>query len=434
MNNLIHSIFDGKRTIILGFGREGKESFNLISKYIPSELLTIADQNDSSIPEHIKQQYRCITGPDYLENINDFDIIVKSPGISEHFMEGIPEDKITSQTDIFLQQYHNRVIGITGTKGKSTTSSLIAHMLTTAGIKNVLVGNIGIPAFSALNSIDDETVIVMELSAHQLNHIKTAPHIALFLNIREEHLDHFGTFEQYFKAKCNIFTKQGKNDILIIDRREKEITDRILNSPTSVVSHIESINIENTKDMQTQLRGQHNKTNLAFAAEAVSHFNIPREIIEEGARSFTPLPHRLQYVGTYSGIEFYNDSISTIPDSAMAAMSALGNVGTIILGGFDRGISYKKFAKHLAKCNGLNIIATGDAGKRICELVKEQNYNCNIFYAANMKEIIELAFEHTPKDTKCLLSPAASSYDQYKNFEERGRYYVTCIHDYVETH
>ena len=118
----------------------------------------------------------------------------------------------------------------------------------------------------------------------------------------------------------------------------------------------------------------------------------------------------------------------------MAAMSALGNVGTIILGGFDRGISYKKFAKHLAKCNGLNIIATGDAGKRICELVKEQNYNCNIFYAANMKEIIELAFEHTPKDTKCLLSPAASSYDQYKNFEERGRYYVTCIHDYVETH
>ena len=186
--------------------------------------------------------------------------------------------------------------------------------------------------------------------------------------------------------------------------------------------------------MQTQLRGQHNKTNLAFAAEAVSHFNIPREIIEEGARSFTPLPHRLQYVGTYSGIEFYNDSISTIPDSAMAAMSALGNVGTIILGGFDRGISYKKFAKHLAKCNGLNIIATGDAGKRICELVKEQNYNCNIFYAANMKEIIELAFEHTPKDTKCLLSPAASSYDQYKNFEERGRYYVTCIHDYVETH
>ena len=210
MNNLIHSIFDGKRTIILGFGREGKESFNLISKYIPSELITIADQNDSSIPEDIKQQYRCITGPDYLENINDFDIIVKSPGISEHFMEGIPEDKITSQTDIFLQQYHNRVIGITGTKGKSTTSSLIAHMLTTAGIKNVLVGNIGIPAFSALNSIEDETVIVMELSAHQLNHIKTAPHIALFLNIREEHLDHFGTFEQYFKAKCNIFTKQGE--------------------------------------------------------------------------------------------------------------------------------------------------------------------------------------------------------------------------------
>ena len=154
MNNLIHSIFDGKRTIILGFGREGKESFNLISKYIPSELITIADQNNSSIPDDIKQQYRCISGPNYLDNINDFDIIVKSPGISEHFMEGIPEDKITSQTDIFLQQYHNRVIGITGTKGKSTTSSLIAHMLTTAGIKNVLVGNIGIPAFSALNSID----------------------------------------------------------------------------------------------------------------------------------------------------------------------------------------------------------------------------------------------------------------------------------------
>ena len=106
MNNLIHSIFDGKRTIILGFGREGKESFNLISKYIPSELITIADKNDSSIPDNIKKQYHCITGPDYLENINYFDIIVKSPGISEHFMEGIPDDKITSQTDIFLQQYH----------------------------------------------------------------------------------------------------------------------------------------------------------------------------------------------------------------------------------------------------------------------------------------------------------------------------------------
>lgn len=446
MRKIIQDIFSDKKILILGFGREGKESLSLISKYIPKNNITIADRSNISIPYNVSQQFNCITGEDYARDINQYDIIVKSPGIPEHVISNVEKDKITSQTDIFLRRYHHQVIGVTGTKGKSTTSSLIAHILTTAKIDNVLVGNIGIAPFSAIGSIKDDTIIVMELSAHQLKHIHTAPHISIFLNIHEEHLDHFITFDNYFDSKCNIFLRQNETDLLFIDKNDIEVVLKA-QSP-NVRSKVRFVDIDLANNIQTNLCGKHNQTNASFAIEVANLLQISDEEVIKSLNSFTPLHHRLENLGTYNGIEFINDSISTIPEAAIAALTSLDRVGTIILGGYDRGISYKKLAKHLSKQKDLNIIVIGQAGERISQLIEEiqqkrqensvetdrqsieMTSNTKIYHAKDMAEVIDIAYKVTPIGSKCLLSPAASSYDQYNNFEERGKHYEELIKTY----
>lgn len=446
MRKIIQDIFSDKKILILGFGREGRESLSLISKYIPNSNITIADRSDISIPNNISQQFNCITGVDYAKDIDQYDIIVKSPGIPEYIIADVDKHKITSQTDLFLRRFHHQVIGVTGTKGKSTTSSLIAHILTTAKIDNVLVGNIGIAPFSAIDSINDDTIIVMELSAHQLKHIHIAPHISIFLNIHEEHLDHFITFDNYFSSKCNIFLKQSETDLLFIDKNDIEIVLKA-QSP-NVKSKVRFVDIDLANNIQTNLCGKHNQTNASFAIEVANLLQISDKDIIKSLNSFTPLHHRLENLGRYNGIEFINDSISTIPEAAIAALTSTDNVGTIILGGYDRGISYKKLAKHLSKQKNLNVIVTGKAGERISQLIdeilqkqqdscqetdtkaKENNANVKVYHAKDMAEIIDIAYKVTPTGSKCILSPAASSYDQYNNFEERGKHYEELIKAY----
>ena len=193
----------GKRILIAGFGREGKSTLRFLQNYMPEAMVGIADRNESAFQDVDKERYNLYFGDDYLKASSDYDVVIKTPGISVKDID-IDLSKITSQTDLFLETFHNQVIGITGTKGKSTTSTLIYHLIKESGNDVILAGNIGIPILDCVNDISERTIIVYELSAHQLQFINRSPRVGILLNVFEEHLDHFGTFEKYKDAKVNV--------------------------------------------------------------------------------------------------------------------------------------------------------------------------------------------------------------------------------------
>lgn len=437
MKSLFQKYILDKKVLILGFGREGKSTLRFIRQHYPEVLIGIADKNINLSLDDIEpiDRKNLFLGEDYLQAINEFDVIIKSPGIELNEKSPDLENKILrSQTGLFLECYHNQIIGITGTKGKSTTSTLIHHILKNAGKKTIFVGNIGQPPFDLIHQIDNETHIVFELSAHQLEYVADAPHIAILLNIFQEHLDYFGTMEKYIQAKMNIGRFQRKEDFFIYDAKNKNIGAQLLKLEVLATKiaipeigetgtgggHPFSINLnfENGK-----LRGNHNLKNTFAAALACKISGISDELIESGVESFEPLEHRLEFVGNFCGIDFYNDSISTIPESTMEAVKTLKNINTLILGGFDRGINYEELILFLAESTVEHFIFTGPAGKRMKEMFDPQkNAVQKTYIISRFNELPEFILKTEPGKS-CLLSPAASSYDQFNNFEERGHAY-----------
>ena len=207
---------NGKRILIAGFGREGKSTLRFLQRYMPNAIISIADRNESAFQDVDKERYSLYFGDDYLKASSDYDVVIKTPGISVKDVD-IDFSKITSQTDLFLEAYHNQVIGITGTKGKSTTSTLIYHLLKESGNEVILAGNIGIPILDCVDDINERTIVVYELSAHQLQFINKSPHVGILLNVFEEHLDHFGTFEKYKEAKINVLRYMSDGDVAVVN-------------------------------------------------------------------------------------------------------------------------------------------------------------------------------------------------------------------------
>lgn len=431
-----------KSLFILGFGKEGQSTYQLIRKLFPEKALTIADINlNNTSALHLKnidKNATVLLGENYLSEITNFDLIIKSPGIY------LPETvkNISSQTDLFLQFYHKQTIGITGTKGKSTTASLTHHILIQSGKDALLVGNIGSPPFDFVEQITDETIIVFELSSHQLTNITQSPSIAVFLNLFPEHLDHYPDFETYGKAKSQIFKQISPNGIQIFDIDQKNLNNYLntsipkiqtlgYSSKKTVDCFLEDDQIFIREDKNytpvihkneiKNLIGQHNLQNIMAAILACVQKRVEVKNIQEAIISFKSLEHRLEYVGCYAGIRFYNDSIATIPEACIMAVKALPETITLLLGGFDRGLDYSALYRFLKSSPVKNLIFMGEAGKRMKDEFQyfiTKPKNC--LFVDSLQE----AFIHIPKLTKqgkvCLLSPAAASYDQYKNFEERG--------------
>ena len=448
----------GKRILILGFGREGKSTLKLLQRLIPSTSITICDKNPDafkflSVDE--TEGLSFITGNNYPCSFTEYDLIIKSPGISL-YNEGFNYEtsEVTSQTDLFLQLYWERVIGITGTKGKSTTSSLIYHILKTAGIDSVYGGNIGIPLFDLIDQINENTIIVCELSSHQLEFIQRAPHISVLLNIYQEHLDHYRSFTEYQQAKYNIGLKQTHNDYFIYNQSDKIITEILANSPlkSTLIGYppadqslifekerslyLKTNNEERKiidKDFATQLKGEHNISNAVIASICASLVGVKSNQIAHGIATFTPLEHRMEFVGCLQSKHFYNDSISTIPEATIAAIESLKPISTLILGGYDRGIDYSVLTKYLENGQVENVVTTGPAGLHLFELLSENTVINELFYYNKFDEAVLKAIEITPQNGICLLSPAASSYNEFRNFEERGSRFKQLVRDSVGT-
>lgn len=403
---------EDKSILILGFGKEGRSTFSFLSKHFSGCKVGIADQNTQIADEGIYAQLHL--GKDYLQAINDYDLIIKSPGI---MLRDIPEntkEKITSQTDLFLREFGRQTIGVTGTKGKSTTASLIYHLLKNTGKHAVLMGNIGLPAFNIIEKINADNLIVYELSAHQLELVHSSPHIAVLLNIFLEHLDYFGTFERYKQAKLNIFRFQKTGDSAFCG---EEISD--------LAGHCETA--KNLKDgfrpedllQRCGLMGEHNLNNILLAFRVLQCLGVPLAKLPQALTGFNALPHRLEYVGNFAGVDFYNDSISTVPQSTMAAVKSIPQVDTLILGGFDRGLDYKELVDFLTETEIKNIFFLGKAGKRMLKLFEDSINHKNLFPVVDLSAVF-VQLQEFQDVSCCLLSPAAASYDQFHNFEHRG--------------
>lgn len=408
----------GKRILIAGFGREGKSTLRFLQNYMPEAIVGIADKNESAFQDLDKERYKLYFGDEYLKASSDYDVVIKTPGISVKDID-IDFSKITSQTDLFLEAFHSQVIGITGTKGKSTTSTLIYHLIKESGNDVILAGNIGIPILDCVNDISEKTIIVYELSAHQLQFINKSPRVGILLNVFEEHLDHFGTFEKYKDAKINVLRYMSEDDFAIVNQST-------LNGQQSTVAHcidfenadFEDYNI-NWEDIP--LPGEHNIMNVKAALCACKSYGLSLENIIPHLYTFKSLEHRQEYVGIFKGVKFYNDSISTIPQATIAALKTIKNVNFLLLGGFDRGIDYEPLVTYLKENTLPLILITGQAGQTIKNKLQDAEYKGNILEYTDMQSAFEIIRRLAKCGDVCLLSPAAASYDRYKNFEERGR-------------
>lgn len=421
--NTIFKRLRGKRILILGFGREGKSSLSFIQKFLPHAEVGIADKNEAAFKD-LLENTKNLTNPlnpklyfgdNYFDAINDYDIVLKTPGISL-LGKNVDLSKITSQTDLFLEEFHDQIIGITGTKGKSTTSTLIYHLLKESGRDAILAGNIGIPVFDIIERINSGTIVVFELSAHQLQFIHRSPHIGILLNVFEEHLDHFGTFEAYRNAKLNIIRKMGERDWAVTNDEFCYEADKMMIRSLNYQYYDFGVNWDDVP-----LKGDHNRMNIKAALCAIHAFGITIDEVLPYLYTFQPLEHRQELVGTFHGVTFYNDSISTIPQAAIAAIKTIKNVTFLLLGGFDREIDYSPLVEYL-KMNPLkHILFTGKAGERMVKMLQDAGYQGDIKKIKDLNEAFEIIKGLSKPGDVCLLSPAAASYDQYKNFEERGR-------------
>ena len=450
MFDLILNRLRGKRILILGFGREGRSSLHFLNKYLPDAVVGVADKNEMELVQHF--------GTGYLNAIYDYDIVIKTPGISlkDFDTKGV---EITSQTDLFFNQFRKQTIGISGTKGKSTTTSLIYHLMKSSGRDAILTGNIGIPCFDILEDIKPETIVVYELSAHQLEFVHQSPHVGVLLNVFEEHLDHFGTFNLYKQAKFNLLRYMDENDTAIV---HESILDGVSTSSTTCDTQIPEIvrglpkktivfsqfDFDDLIDRTAlPVKGEHNYQNVKAALLACDAYGVDYRELIPYLYSFKPLEHRLEPVGTFAGVTFVNDSISTIPQATIQACRALGRVDFLLLGGLDRGINYQPLADFLKQNPVPHLLFTGEAGKRMMQLISSVSTGSTtveakvpepavpeasrrvegpiLSYYASMEEAFSYLAAHAQTGDVCLLSPAAPSYDQYKNFEERGAKFKT---------
>ncbi|MDD4086142.1 MAG: UDP-N-acetylmuramoyl-L-alanine--D-glutamate ligase [Bacteroidales bacterium] len=411
----------GKKLLIAGFGKEGRSSLRFVRENLPQADVTIADHN-AMLQTEITENFPDVSflgGPKCLNKLDEFDLVLKSPGMK------LPDkiDKtvqISSQTDLFLAAFHKQIIGITGTKGKSTTSHLIYHLLREAGRKAVLVGNMGTPCFDSIPDLKPDTLIVFELSAHQLQYVRHSPHVALLLNVFEEHLDYFGNLTAYRNAKLNILRYAATSDYALADIRLKAFV-----SDTGAWVHFVDPDLpSDDQPLPISLPGSHNQFNAAMAMYAVEKFGVSREESLHSLAGFEGLPHRLQLVGPYDGVRYVNDSIATVPEATIAALQAWPQTNYLILGGFDRGINYKQLIEYLIDSPPEMIFFTGVAGKRIVEGLQERNYSATMHPFEELEEVFDYLKLHAEAGQVCLLSPAAASYDKYQNFEQRGEKFL----------
>jgi UDP-N-acetylmuramoylalanine--D-glutamate ligase len=423
---------------IAGYGLEGKSNY---AYFANQGDVTIVDERETV--DDLPDSVQTILGEGAFEKLADFDLVVRTASLAPGKIK--TNGKVWSATNEFFAKCSTDIIGVTGSKGKGTTVSLIASILKAAGKKVSVVGNIGRPALDALEEANQSDVVIYELSSFQLWDIEKSPHIAVVLMIEPDHLDIHASFDEYIAAKANIRKFQSMNDICFYHPTNKyarqiaatsswpEQAHRYNDSADSMSVYIKdgTFYIGEQAICSTdaiQLPGAHNLENACAAISAAWLYTQDTRAIEQGLRAFHGLDHRLKFVRELDGRRYYDDSIATTPTSAIAAMQSFGQLKVVILGGSSKGATFEEVAKAAEGNNVRCAILIGDEATKI-----EQDFSLtnvptiNLGSDITMNQIVKAARDQSQEGDVIILSPACASFGMFKSYSDRGDQFIAAV-------
>lgn len=435
-----------KHVAIVGLGISNIPLINFLSKL--GCKITLFDRKDieefstSEIKLFNSLNIKFVFGKNYLNYINGFDYIFKTPSIRadiEEFENARKEGCIvTSEIEELLKYCPAKIYGVTGSDGKTTTTTILYNLLKNTGYNTHIGGNIGFPIFNKIEDIKETDRVVLELSSFQLMNINVSPDVSVITNISPNHLDYHKDMNEYINCKKNIFKFQNEYNLTILNQDcsitrsfEKETKSRIRkfsllsDVPSEVIKngayfrdnklYVLNQRIFNKNDMK--IKGLHNIANFACAILATIP-DVPYSVIKDFVLKFNGVKHRNEFVDTINNIHFYNDSIASSPTRTLATLSSFDQKVTLILGGYDKNISYTPLENGISKIKKIYLI--GATKYKIYDVFKKYSKDIEILMFDNLKELVFHAYRHAIADDIILLSPASASFDMFKNFEDRG--------------
>lgn len=456
--NDILTVIPHSSVLILGLGTEGWSTYRFLRQRWPDLPLAVADQrllqelsSEQQATLQQDQQTTLLLGADYLDQISRYSLIFKAPGIPRS-LPAIQTavtggTRLSSNTELFFALCPGKIIGITGTKGKSTTSAVIHHVLQAGGLSTVLVGNIGTPALDTIDQIQADTLVVFELSSHQLELLHTSPHIAIIQDITTEHLDYYATTEEYQAAKAPIASFQRPEDVTLYNADSAVATRLAAASPGKHLSYglsnqpAHAAYVEDNtiywRDSSGQavpiletsaipLPGKHNQYNVlpAVIVGALHDLTIPA--ISQALRSFRGLPHRLELVHEEVGVRFYDDSLATNPFATIQALESFDGPVVLIAGGYERQQDFGELAAVIARQNLAGLVLFRPTGERLAGEVEQaaqqsQSTVPPTRFVESMTEAVQQARQLMPSTGGVILmSPASASFGRFKDYRDRG--------------
>ena len=447
----------GKKVAIIGMGVSNipllDYLYNLHAKVTVFDEREQININKEAVEKIHTYSFELITGEGALEKLVGFDVIFRSPSCRPDRPEILQEIEkgavLTSEIEMVLSLSPATIIGITGTEGKTTTTSIIYAIIQKSGKKCFLGGNIGKPIFTQIKDMKPEDIVVLELSSFQLMNAEISPHISVVTNIYPDHLNVHKSYEEYREMKKNIFKYQTNQDIVVLNYDNEFTRDFSKEAKGKVTFFSSKEKLENgytydekeetikycengvrrhlLKREEIKLRGIHNYENICAALAATAPI-IDIETQIQAIKEFCGVAHRLEFIRELHGVKWYNDSIGTSPASTIAGLKSFDENIILLAGGSDKGLDYTEIGQIIAQKVG-TLILTGPTSAKIEKATKLalKNKKIRIYYCSNMQETVNLANEVAKKGDVVLLSPASASFDLYTNFEQRGNVFRECV-------
>lgn len=418
--------FKGKKVALLGFGIENQAFLGWLQKQKIDCEIVICDADKNLKKNFNLSKYGNIKwqlGAGYDGNLDNFDLVSRIAGyplfareIKKAIKAGV---EISSPLKLFFEFCPSKnIIGVTGSKGKGTTSGLIYEILQTVGKQVFWGGNIGIPMFSFMDKIKKDDFVVLELSSFQLEDMETSPRIAVITNLFKEHLapadpknpNYHKSMEDYVDAKLNIVKYQKRNSVAVINKNIRFRNKKLGNGKKVYFT---------ASDFESKLVGEHNKENIAAAFKVIKVVGIKEALARRAVKKFKGLPHRIEFIGKFNRNKYYDDSFATTPESSIIALKSFDAPIVLLAGGADKGSSFKKFAKEIKKRTRFTVLFDGKATPRLKKELKRIGYT-DMQNADSMKEAVRIAHAEAKTGDTVLLSTGCASFGMFNNYKERG--------------
>ncbi len=442
-----------KNILIIGLGREGLSSYHFLRNQLPDQVIYLADEKTRDdlnpewqkiIAQDLQVRFAQIASyqPQELPTSENL-LVVKTAGLPKSKLAAFNWNNaiISSNTQLFfdLVSLHPnlKIIGVTGTKGKSTTTSVIYHVLKSNGLKTFIGGNIGKPPLNVLAEVDDlnqDAIIVLELSSHQLAELTISPHIAVIQAIAEEHLDYYHSINDYAQAKAQITLHQTSDDWLIFNQDNELVKNIAAHS----LAHQLPFGLDAVKQIvepvltveEVPLPGQFNLYNIMPAILIGQQYGLSNQQIKQAIKSFKSLPHRLELVAEIQGVKYFNDSLATNPHATIRALEAFADRSIILIaGGYDRGLDYGPLADKILSSQVKELILFPTTGERIKQEIEQRGMShadhhsdlkSHLVEVNSMSEAVKIAHEKAKNGEVVLMSPASASFNLFKDYADRG--------------